>query len=161
MKLVATGLSSVRRRETLFESRLAFSSVIGLSVVAWELAATPEKGLGSDAWLASGHSRRSPWWSPPAARRAPPARSRARARSRSRSGLLLPSRFKPSPFPTWSASEPQAFAKVKSAGLTVVIARGFSTAQPKAYVYDQEPKAGNRIDQGSQMTIYVSEGPPP
>jgi beta-lactam-binding protein with PASTA domain len=56
---------------------------------------------------------------------------------------------------------PQAFAKVKSAGLTVMIARAFSAAQPKAYVYDQEPKAGNRIDQGSQVTIYVSEGPPP
>jgi beta-lactam-binding protein with PASTA domain len=57
--------------------------------------------------------------------------------------------------------EPQAFTKVKSAGLTVVIARAFSTAQPKTYVYDQEPKAGNRIDKGSQVTIYVSEGPPP
>jgi beta-lactam-binding protein with PASTA domain len=57
--------------------------------------------------------------------------------------------------------EPNAFAKVKSAGLTVVIARAFSTAQPKTYVYDQEPKAGNRIDTGSQVTIYVSEGPPP
>ena len=57
--------------------------------------------------------------------------------------------------------EPHASAKVKSAGLTVVIARAFSTAQPKTYVYDQEPKAGNRIDKGSQVTIYVSEGPPP
>jgi beta-lactam-binding protein with PASTA domain len=57
--------------------------------------------------------------------------------------------------------EPHASAKVKSAGLTVVIARAFSTAQPKTYVYDQEPKAGNRINKGSQVTIYVSEGPPP
>jgi eukaryotic-like serine/threonine-protein kinase len=56
--------------------------------------------------------------------------------------------------------EPQAFAKVKAGGLTPVISRHFSTAQPETYVYDQNPKAGNRIDRGNQVTIYVSEGPP-
>ena len=56
--------------------------------------------------------------------------------------------------------EPQAFAKVKAAGLSPVISRHPSTAQPETYVYDQEPKAGNRIDKGNQVTIFVSEGPP-
>jgi beta-lactam-binding protein with PASTA domain/serine/threonine protein kinase len=56
--------------------------------------------------------------------------------------------------------EPQAYAKVKAAGLSPVISRHFSTAQPETYVYDQEPKAGNRIDKGNQVTIFVSEGPP-
>jgi eukaryotic-like serine/threonine-protein kinase len=56
--------------------------------------------------------------------------------------------------------EPQAFAKVKAAGLTPVISRHFSTAQPETYVYDQDPKAGNRIDKGNQVTIFVSEGAP-
>jgi serine/threonine-protein kinase len=56
--------------------------------------------------------------------------------------------------------EPQAFAKVEAAGLTPVISRHFSTAQPETYAYDQDPKAGNRIDKGNQVTIFVSEGPP-
>jgi beta-lactam-binding protein with PASTA domain/tRNA A-37 threonylcarbamoyl transferase component Bud32 len=56
--------------------------------------------------------------------------------------------------------EPQAYAKVKGAGLTPVISRHSSTAQPETYVYDQNPKAGNRIDRGNQVTIFVSEGPP-
>ena len=56
--------------------------------------------------------------------------------------------------------EPQAFAKVKAAGLSPVISRHPSTAQPETYVYDQDPKAGNRIDKGNQVTIFVSEGPP-
>jgi eukaryotic-like serine/threonine-protein kinase len=56
--------------------------------------------------------------------------------------------------------EPQAFAKVRAAGLTPVISRHFSTSQPETYAYDQDPKAGNRIDKGNQVTIFVSEGPP-
>jgi beta-lactam-binding protein with PASTA domain/predicted Ser/Thr protein kinase len=56
--------------------------------------------------------------------------------------------------------EPQAEAKVRAAGLSPVISRHFSTAQPETYVYDQDPKAGNRIDKGNQVTIFVSEGAP-
>jgi len=56
--------------------------------------------------------------------------------------------------------EPQASAKVRAAGLTPVISRHFSTSQPETYAYDQDPKAGNRIDKGNQVTIFVSEGPP-
>jgi beta-lactam-binding protein with PASTA domain/tRNA A-37 threonylcarbamoyl transferase component Bud32 len=56
--------------------------------------------------------------------------------------------------------EPLAYAKVKAAGLTPFIIRRFSTAQPETYVYDQDPTAGNRIDRGNQVKIYVSEGPP-
>jgi eukaryotic-like serine/threonine-protein kinase len=56
--------------------------------------------------------------------------------------------------------EPQAFSKVRAAGLTPVISRHFSTSQPETYAYDQDPKAGNRIDKGNQVTIFVSEGPP-
>jgi beta-lactam-binding protein with PASTA domain/predicted Ser/Thr protein kinase len=56
--------------------------------------------------------------------------------------------------------EPQASAKVRAAGLTPVISRHFSTSQPETYAYDQDPKAGNRIDKGNQVTVFVSEGPP-
>jgi serine/threonine-protein kinase len=56
--------------------------------------------------------------------------------------------------------EPLAYAHVQEAGLTPVISRHFTTQQPETYVYDQDPKAGNRIDRGNQVTIFVSEGPP-
>jgi beta-lactam-binding protein with PASTA domain/tRNA A-37 threonylcarbamoyl transferase component Bud32 len=56
--------------------------------------------------------------------------------------------------------EPLAYERVRAAGLTPVISRQFTTAQPETYVYNQDPKAGNRIDKGNQVTIFVSEGPP-
>jgi serine/threonine-protein kinase len=56
--------------------------------------------------------------------------------------------------------ESLAYAHVQQAGLTPVISRHYSTAQPATYVYDQDPKAGNRIDRGNQVTIFVSEGAP-
>ena len=55
--------------------------------------------------------------------------------------------------------EPLAYERVKAAGLTPVISRQFTAAQPETYVYNQDPKAGNRIDKGNQVTIFVSEGP--
>ena len=53
-----------------------------------------------------------------------------------------------------------AYQKVRDSGLTPVIIRLPSTLQPETYVYDQDPGAGNRIDKGNTVKIYVSQGPP-
>ena len=55
--------------------------------------------------------------------------------------------------------ESAARAAILNAGLKPEIKRQPSTAQPPTFVFDQAPGAGNKIDKGNAVTIFVSTGP--
>ena len=55
--------------------------------------------------------------------------------------------------------ESAARAAILNAGLKPEIKRQPSTAQPPTFVFDQAPSAGNKIDKGNAVTIFVSTGP--
>jgi serine/threonine-protein kinase len=52
----------------------------------------------------------------------------------------------------------QARARVDRAGLEVEVKRRTDQA-PRDFVYDQTPNPGQKVDQGSFVTLYVSNGP--
>jgi eukaryotic-like serine/threonine-protein kinase len=56
--------------------------------------------------------------------------------------------------------EPQAVAQIREAGLTPNVKRQPSTAQPKTFVFRQDPAPGSHTDKGNPVTIYVSTGKP-
>src|SRR5437588_2163322 len=55
--------------------------------------------------------------------------------------------------------ESGARAAILNAGLKPEIKRQPSTAQPPTFVFDQRPGAGNKIDKGNAVTLFVSTGP--
>jgi len=64
---------------------------------------------------------------------------------------------KPVPDVTGSTLE-QALTRLQEEGFKVAVQRGNSTA-PEGTVYDQDPSAGDDAEEGSTVTVSVSEGP--
>ncbi len=55
-------------------------------------------------------------------------------------------------------TEPLAVQQILAKGFRPVVLRRFNNAIPKTRVYAQQPPAGDRIDKGNAVTIFVSQG---
>ncbi len=55
-------------------------------------------------------------------------------------------------------TEPLAVERIREKGFRPVVKRKFNNSVEKTRVYDQQPPAGDRIDKGNVVTIFVSEG---
>lgn len=55
-----------------------------------------------------------------------------------------------------------AKARLSQAGLKInePVGEGYDSAVSQGYIFRQEPQAGDRLPQGSRVTVYVSLGPP-
>ncbi len=55
-------------------------------------------------------------------------------------------------------TEPLAVQQISEKGFRPVVKRRYNNTIPRTRVYDQQPPAGDRIDKGNVVTIFVSEG---